>query len=433
LRVLLVGAGGRDSALAWKLAQSPLLRDLHVAPGNAGMAALATCHPNVAFDDFEAVVALARELEVDLAIVGAEDLLVAGLASLLQEAGVPCLGPTRGAARLEGSKIFSKSLMDELGIPTAPWRSYDTREAALADIADWRGPVAVKADGLAAGCGAFVCHTPETAHEAVDALLVEQIFGDSGLRVLIEDLIEGREVSVMAATDGTHVLPLPAARDYKRLGDGDTGPNTGGMGAHCPSTDSTAEEIATLARLAIQPVVDELRRRGTPFRGVVYAGVMLTADGPRVLEYNCRFGNPETQALVRVLDADLLALLYDTAVGSLAEWTAPRADGFSVAVCVAAEHYPELQLEPAPVPVRGLHAAAKVEGVQLFHGMTQGPTGADALLAAGGRVITVSAHGASFEQAIERAYAAVDHIEVPRVRARRDIGRPAVTGHTIPC
>ncbi|MCW2971870.1 MAG: Phosphoribosylamine--glycine ligase [Thermoleophilia bacterium] len=426
LRVLIVGGGGRDHALATALAASPLLGELHAAPGNAGIAEVATCHP-VRFDDRAAIVEIARGLDLDFAIVGAEDLLVAGLASELQAAGVPCLGPSVGAARLEGSKVFAKQLMERGEVPTPDWEACTDVATAHAAIARFGGAVAVKADGLAAGLGAFVCPTTELAHAAVDALLVERRFGVSGDTVVIERLVAGDEASVMAIVDGTRVVPLPAARDYKRLGDDDAGPNTGGMGAHAPSTDIAPDAAADLARAVIQPIVDQLAADGTPFRGVVYAGVMLTADGPLVLEYNCRFGNPETQALVRVLGADLLDLLHRAAVGSLDGIDAVPVNGAAVAVCIAAEHYPDLQLEPAPVRVSGLDAARGIEGVELYYGLSEPVRDTtDAIDAAGGRVITVSAWAPDVATAIDRAYAAAALVQLPGRHLRRDIGQPAL-------
>lgn len=426
LTLLVIGGGGRDHALCHAFASSPRLGALHAAPGNAGIATIGTCHP-MALDDFEAMIALADELQPDLVVVGAEDLLVAGLASRFEDAGFTCLGPSRVAATLEGSKLFAKELMERAGVPTPAWRSCTDVESAHRAIEELGGAVAVKADGLAAGCGAFVCPTPEAARAAVDQLMVQRIFGDSGATVVVEQLIEGDEASVMAIVDGEHVVPLPAARDYKRLGDGDAGPNTGGMGAHAPSTDLGGPEAVALARSVIQPIVDVMRAEGMTYRGVIYAGVMLTADGPQVLEYNCRFGNPETQALVRILgDADLLDLLHRAATGRLEGIKAIVPNGAAVAVCVAAEHYPELQLEPAPVRVAGLDAASQIPGVVPFVGLATAGSSSDEAFALGGRVVTVSAWGEDFPEAIERAYAAAERIELTGSHLRRDIGQPAL-------
>ncbi len=434
LTVLVIGGGGRDHALCHAFAASPRLRELHAAPGNAGIAAIGTCHP-VALDDFAAMITLAHELQPDLVVIGAEDLLVAGLASQFEDAGFTCLGPSRLAATLEGSKLFAKQLMERAGVPTPAWRSCTDVESAHRAIEEigGGGGVAVKADGLAAGCGAFVCPTPDEARAAVDQLMVQRIFGDSGATIVVEQLIDGDEASVMAVVDGEHVVPLPAARDYKRRDDDDAGPNTGGMGSHAPSTDIGGDDAAELARAVIQPIVDELRAAGTPYRGVIYAGVMLTADGPQVLEYNCRFGNPETQALVRVLDADLLDLLDRAANGRLKGVDAVPARGAAVAVCVAAEHYPELQLELAPVRVSGLDAAGQVPGVALFVGLATPGASSDEVLALGGRVVTVSAWGDDFPVAVERAYAAAELIQLAGSHLRSDIGRPALAAVTASC
>lgn len=433
LRVLLIGGGGRDHALCHAFARSPRLAQLHAAPGNAGMADLATCHP-VELDDLDGMLRIADGLRPDLVVIGAEDLLVAGLASRMQELGLTCLGPTREAARLEGSKRFAKELMDRAGVATPAWRSCTDVDSADLAIEELGGAVAVKADGLAAGCGAFVCPTPEQARAVVRQLLEERILGDAGARIIVEQLVSGEEASVMALVDGARVVPLPAARDYKRLGDGDTGPNTGGMGAHAPSTDLPADEAARLARAVIQPIVDELAADGMAFRGVVYAGVMLTPDGPQVLEYNCRFGNPETQALVRVLgDVDLLDLLHRAATGDLEGVPDVEPRGAAVAVCVAAQHYPDLQLEPEPVRVTGLEAARRVPGVELFVGLANEGESPNELLALGGRVVTVSAWGDDFSTAIGRAYEAADRVLVQGRRLRRDVGRPALMGSAARC
>ncbi len=430
LVVLVIGGGGRDHALCSAFAASPRCRELHAAPGNAGIARIGTCHA-LDLADYDAMVELAVRLRPDLVVVGAEDLLVAGVASRIQAAGITCLGPTLQAARLEGSKLFSKQLMERAGVPTPAWRACTDMDSVEVAIADLGGAVAVKADGLAAGCGAFVCPTPERAREAARALLEDRIFGDAGACVIVEQLVDGNEASVMAIVDGSTVVPLPAARDYKRLLDGDAGPNTGGMGAHVPSTDLDSVDAAQLARDVIQPIVDELATAGTPFRGVIYAGVMLTSDGPRVLEYNCRFGNPETQALVRVAvagGADLLDLLHRAAAGSLDGIDAVEANGAALAVCIASASYPDLQLEPEPVLVHGLDAARAIPGVEVFVGLATEGASSDELHALGGRVVTISAWAERFDEAIERAYAAADAIDVESGRRMRlDIGAPAIS------
>lgn len=428
LRVLIVGAGGRDHALAWKFAQSPRLQELHAVPGNAGIAQVATCHPTIDPNDFDAIVALAQSLHIDLAIIGAEDQLVAGLATRLNAAGIRALGPSVEAAQLEGSKTFSKTLMDKLAIPTAKWSSFDTAVDAHAHLDNWPvNGVAVKADGVAAGCGAFVCVTRDEAQQAIDSLFSDEFPTGASDRIIIEELLAGSESSVMAIVDGTLAIPLPVARDYKRLGDFDIGPNTGGMGAHCPSTDVSEDQVNDLCAKFIQPIVDELRKRGTPFRGVIYAGIMHTDSGPIALEYNGRLGNPETQAIVRVIDADLLDLFDRATNGSLKDVGPLRARGSAVAVCMAAKHYPVLQLEPTAISVRGIDSANAMPGIELFTGMSAATNSSDHINSMGGRAITVTALADSFEEAIKRAYAAVDLIEIPGSHYRSDIGQPALS------
>jgi phosphoribosylamine--glycine ligase len=443
LRVLLLGGGGRDHALAWACARSPRCGELHAAPGNPGIARIATCYEHIAPNNVDALVATAISIQPDLVIIGAEDLLVDGVADRIRAAGIAVFGPSAGAARLEGSKAFAKELMRTAGVPTPRSLTCASPAEARAAIAKLGGAVAVKTDGLAAGCGAIVCRTAEHAEQAVHDLMERRIFGAAGDQVIVEELVAGHEISVMAITDGVHVVPLPAARDYKRLSDGDAGPNTGGMGAHAPSHDLDAARVADLARCTIQPIVDALAQRGTPFRGVIYAGVMLTDSGYQVLEYNARFGNPETQTLVRVIDADLLDLMARAASGSLVGTGPVAVRGHAVAVCVAAPSYPALQLEPVPVVVRGLDDAGAVPGVVCFYGLGSGAsayrttdagssnelTTAEAgFMSAGGRVITVSAHAETMAEAIDRAYEAVDHIYVAGGHHRTDIG--AVAMHT---
>ncbi len=422
LRVLLVGSGTRDHALAWSFSRSPRIADLHVVPGSVGMESLATCHPGVEMDDFDAIARIAREMHADVVIPGLEDLFAAGITDCLTEQGITCLGPTRDAARLETSKHFAKSLMRYIGIPTPAWRTHSSYAEALADIRQRNGPMVVKADGLAGGCGTYVCSSPSEARSALD-----QLWGDGqpppGGHVVIEDVVSGREVSLMTLSDGTRVVPLPGARDYKRLGAGDTGPNTGGMGSYCPSDDLDPGQEAVLSKELVQPVVDELRKRGTPFRGVVFAGVMLTDTGPVVLEYNCRFGNPETQSLVRILDSDLLDLVDRAARGSLAGAAVRTTGDHAVSVCVAAPSYPDRFAEERSFPVRGVRDAAEVENVIPFIGFSDPEGNGDAeFMALGNRFVTVSATGSDRRTARERAYRAVARIDVEGAHFREDIG-----------
>jgi phosphoribosylamine---glycine ligase len=416
MRVLLVGSGGREHALAWKLAQSPRLSELHAAPGNPGIGRLATLHA-ASLTDLETVTAAAEEVAPDLVVVGPEAPLAAGLADRIREAGFACFGPTAAAARLESSKAFAKSVMQTAGIPTARAVICDTVAAAQAAIAEMGGRVVIKADGLAAGKGVIVCATAAEAEAAAEGCLVDGHFGQAGRRVLVEERMEGEELSLLALCDGEHVLPFAPARDHKRALDGDHGPNTGGMGSYSPVPDLGADLVDEIVATVHRPVVNELARLGTPFCGCLYAGLMLTADGPRVIEFNVRFGDPEAQAILPRLDADLLDLLEKAAVGSLAGAAAPSTSDVCVSVVVASGGYPE-----APVSgkeISGIAAAEALAGVTVFHAGTAERDGV--LASAGGRVLNVTALGRDFSEARRRAYAAVDLIQLEGSMHRMDI------------
>jgi len=416
MRVLLVGSGGREHALAWKLAQSPRLSELHAAPGNPGIGRFATLHP-VPLTDLEGMTELASRLSVDLVVVGPEAPLAAGLADRIADAGLRCFGPTGAAARLESSKAFAKGVMRTAGVPTATAVVCDTVAAAHAAIAEMGGRVVIKADGLAAGKGVTVCDIAADAQDAAEGCLVDGEFGTAGRRVLVEERLEGEELSLLALCDGERVLALEPARDHKRAHDGDAGPNTGGMGAFSPVPAVEADLVEDILATVHRPVVNELARLGTPFRGCLYAGLMLTAAGPRVIEFNVRFGDPETQAILPRLDADLLDLLDRAATGSLAGAAAPATADACVSVVVAAGGYPE-----APVAggaISGIAAAEALEGIMVFHAGTADPDGA--LVASGGRVLDVTACGRDFAEARRRAYAAVDLIDLEGSMHRTDI------------
>jgi phosphoribosylamine---glycine ligase len=416
MRVLLVGSGGREHALAWSLAQSPRLAELHAAPGNPGIAALATVH-DVAVTNLDGLTDLAAALETDLVVVGPEVPLVAGLADRLEQAGIPCFGPGSAAARIEGSKVFAKQVMSAAGVPTAGFALCDTLSAARAAIAAADGNVVVKADGLAAGKGVFVCSSVQEAEDAVQACLVDRRFGAAGSRVLIEERMEGPEVSVLALCDGERVLPLAPARDYKRALDGDRGPNTGGMGCVSPAPDVNPELVHEIVRTVHRPTINELARLGAPFRGCLYAGLMLTADGPRVLEFNARFGDPETQSIAPRLQGDLLAALLAAATGSLDGADLSTGPQHCVTVVLAARGYPETPEQGAPI--HGIEDAGRIEGVTVFHAGTRAAEGVPVV--AGGRVLNVSATGPDAATARARAYAAVDRISFEGMQLRRDI------------
>jgi len=392
--VLLVGSGGREHALAWRLAQSPSVRSLHAAPGNPGIARLGTCHP-VRAEDGEGLLTLAHSLGADLVVIGPEAPLVAGVGDTLRRAGLAVFGPSAAAARIEGSKTFAKDVLEAAGVPTA-----ETMAVA-------RPPCVVKADGLTAGKGVFVCRTQE---ELDAALRAASTFGGG---VVIEELLQGDELSLFALVDGKNVLALPEARDYSRVGDGDTGPNTGGMGCYSPVAD--APDPGELVETLIKPVIEELARRGSPFLGCLYAGLMLTENGPRVLEFNCRFGDPETQSLLPRLEGDLAPVLAAAAAGELAGELGV-AEGAAVTVVLAAGGYPEQR--DAGSPIEGIEAA-EADGALVFHAGTALRDGR--LVTNGGRILGVTGRGASVAQAREQAYRAVGTISFEGMRYRSDI------------
>ena len=396
MKVLLVGSGGREHALAWKLSQAPDLDELHAAPGNPGITTLGRCHP-VRAEDGEGLLALARSLEADLVVIGPETPLVAGVADELRHAGVAVFGPSAAAARIEGSKAFAKEVMRAAGVATS-----ETMSIA-------RPPCVVKADGLAAGKGVFVCRTREELDAALRAVSAH---GDA---IVIEELLEGEEVSLFALCDGTRALALGAAQDFKRIGDGDIGPNTGGMGSYSPVP--WLGDVEKLVETIHQPVLDELARRGTPFLGCLYAGTMITDDGPRVFEFNCRFGDPETQVLMPRLEGDLLPALAAAARGDLSRVDLTTADKAAVTVVLAAPDYPA-RSDYVGVPIEGV-AEAERAGALVFQAGTA--RHGDNLVTNGGRILNVTGVGDSVSDAREAAYAAVQLISFAGVKYRKDI------------
>jgi phosphoribosylamine---glycine ligase len=401
VKVLLVGSGGREHALAWKLAQAPGLSALHAAPGNPGIAALGDCHP-VRAEDAEALLGLARSLDADLAVIGPEAPLVAGVGDALRRNGIGVFGPGRAAARIEGSKTFAKEVLAAAGVPTA--------EA----LAVARPPCVVKVDGLAAGKGVFVCRTVRELDEGVRAAAAFE--GP----IVIEELLEGHELSVFALSDGRNVIPLAAAQDFKRIGDGDTGPNTGGMGTFSPVGAFGASEVAELVEQVHRPVIEELARRGSPFVGVLFAGLMLTETGPKVLEFNARFGDPETQSIVPRIQGDLLEALAATANGDLEGVEVVVSEEAAVTIVLAGAGYPEDS--DAGTPIDGIEDAEAMGGL-VFHAGTALRGGR--VVTNGGRVLGVTGTGATVAEARERAYAACERIHFEGMQYRRDIARDA--------
>jgi phosphoribosylamine--glycine ligase len=406
VRVLVVGSGGREHALAWKLAQSPSLTALHAAPGNPGIAAIAECHP-IRAEDAEGILGLARSLEVDLVVIGPETPLVLGLGDALRRFGFLVFGPSAAAARIEGSKAFAKDVMTAAGVATA----------ARLPIA--RPPCVVKADGLAAGKGVFVCRTPDQVDEALRAL------SGMGDDFVVEELLEGPEVSLFAICDGRDAVPLVSAQDYKRAYDGDEGPNTGGMGAYAPVPGVGPEEVRRLVEEVHVPVLAELARRGTPFVGLLYAGLMLTGAGPRVLEFNCRFGDPETQAVLPLLEGDLVHVLAAAARGDVTEAPFGFVDAASVTVVLAAERYPVDGDRGAAIS--GV-ADAESAGALVFHAGTALQD--ERLVTNGGRILAVTGVGATVADARALAYGAAERIEFRGRRHRTDVAEAAAAGAT---
>jgi phosphoribosylamine--glycine ligase len=400
VKVLLVGSGGREHALAWKLARSADLDELHAAPGNPGIARLGSCHP-VREQDAESLLGLAHSLDIDLVVVGPEAPLCAGVADELRHAGVSVFGPSAAAAQIEGSKLFGKDVMGAAGVATA--RILD----------EPRAPCVVKLDGLAAGKGVFVCRDELELEAALAA-------ARNGGELVVEELLEGREVSVFALSDGANAVALPAAQDFKRIGDGDTGPNTGGMGAFAPAPGLGPDDLEDILDAVHRPVLAELAARGAPFVGALYAGLMLTEDGPRVIEFNCRFGDPETQALVPLLDDNFLQLLAAAAGGGLSDGAVSTSGEAAVTVVLAAGDYPEGR--DAGSPISGIEEA-EADGALVFHAGTAVRDGA--LVTNGGRILGVTAVGTTVAAARERAYAAADRISFPGVRLRRDVAATA--------
>jgi phosphoribosylamine---glycine ligase len=420
MNVLLIGSGGREHALAWALSASPLLSTLHCCPGNAGIAEIATC---AALDaaDHGAVIGYCRVHGIDFVVIGPEAPLVAGLGDALSLARIKHFGPSAAAAQLEGSKGFTKDLCREFAIPTAAYGRFRDAAAAKSYLPTQSIPIVVKADGLAAGKGVVVAATRAEAEAHIEACFAGAL-GSAGAEVVIEEFLEGEEVSFFALVDGRDSLALASAQDHKRVGDGDTGPNTGGMGAYSPApvmTPALAER--TMAEI-IRPTVAAMAARGTPFKGVLFAGLMITATGPKLIEYNVRFGDPETQVLMVRLKSDLLAALIATADGVLGTFDLRWHNEAALCVVMAANGYPGPPVKGTEI--NGLDAAAHLPGVEIFHAGTRRDTGR--LIADGGRVLGVTARGATVAEAQARAYAAVDAIDWPGGFVRRDIGWRAI-------
>ncbi|BDV33222.1 phosphoribosylamine--glycine ligase [Methylocystis iwaonis] len=416
MNILLIGSGGREHAIANALGKSPLLTRLYVAPGNPGTERVGE---NIDLDagDHGAVIRFCREMGVALVVVGPEQPLIGGLVDALARAEILAFGPTQAAAQLEGSKGFTKDLCRDYGIPTAAYGRFADKDKALAYLREKGAPIVVKADGLAAGKGVVVAQTLEEAERAVEAMFAG-LFGRSGAEVVIEEFLEGEEASFFAICDGTRAAPFATAQDHKRVGDGDTGPNTGGMGAYSPASVVTPDIERRVMAEIIAPTMRAMQEKGAPFTGVLYAGLMLTAEGPKLIEYNNRFGDPEAQVILPRLEDDLLSIMLAAARGALPEARPHFCDRVALTVVLAAKGYPGTPLTGSEI--RGLANAEAIDDVIVTHAGTR--LEGERLLAAGGRVLNVTALGDSVSEAQAKAYAAVDAIQWPGGFCRRDIG-----------
>ena len=416
MNVLLIGSGGREHALALALSKSPQLTKLFAAPGNPGIAKLAEC-VSVDVADHAAVINFCRLMKIEFVVVGPEAPLVAGLVDDLSATGIPAFGPTKAAAQLEGSKGFTKDLARDFNIPTAAYGRFNTKAAALAYLDKHPAPIVVKADGLAAGKGVIVAMSDKEAREAVE-MIFGGAFGEAGAELVIEEFMEGEEASFFALCDGERALSFASAQDHKRVGEGDTGPNTGGMGAYSPAPIMTAEMSARVMREIIEPTLVGMKARGAPYKGVLFAGLMLTKDGPKLIEFNARFGDPETQVMLPRLQEDVLPLLMQCAKGNLRSDAVKLSPSTAMTVVYAAKGYPENPQKGSVI--RHVEKAEAIDHVIVFHAGTK--RDGDKLIANGGRVLNITGIGATVREARDRAYAGLDVIDWPEGFCRRDIG-----------
>jgi phosphoribosylamine--glycine ligase len=423
VRVLVVGGGGREHAICWALSQNPMVDRLYAAPGNAGTASVAT-PVAIGTDDVNGLARFAESESIDLTVVGPEAPLVAGLADELASRGFPVFGPTSEGARLEGSKAWARWLCDTYGIPSARSREFEDVRPAAEYLEEIDPPFVVKADGLAAGKGVTVTEDRAAARKALEDCLVNRVFGDAGRKVLVEEYLEGVEVSAMALTDGNAVAPLALAQDYKRIFDGNEGPNTGGMGAYSPLPFVDRDTEKRIVEDVLRAAAAALEKEGVRYQGVLYAGLMLTTEGPKVLEFNCRFGDPETQVVLPRLGSSLGELLLACVEGNLVDYRLAWGENASVGVVLASGGYPGSY--ETSKPISGLEEANEMDDVQVFHSGTELPNGR--VVTAGGRVLTVTALGASLGEARDRAYQAVARISFDGMQYRTDIAAPGVQG-----
>ena len=423
MNILVVGGGGREHALVWKLAGDSTAPRVYCAPGNAGTAAIAT-NLNIGAEDIDGLVAWAQEIRPELTVIGPEAPLCAGLTDRLEALGLAVFGPCRAAAELEGSKVFAKEVMQSAGVPTAAYAAFTDAQAARAALATHPLPLVIKAEGLAAGKGVYICETRRQAEDAIHDIMDEQRFGEAGARIIIEEHLSGEEASILALIDGENILMLASSQDHKRVGENDSGPNTGGMGAYSPAPVVTDDLWQVIREDIYVKTLNELRRRGITYRGVLYAGLMMTADGPKVLEFNCRFGDPETQAVLPRIDGDLLPALLACAKGGLTtdmlRWKAEAC----VCVVMAAGGYPGDYRKGDQIS--GIGKAEETTGATVFHAGTKALDGK--VLTAGGRVLGVTNTGQDLPAAVENTYRAVEMISFADAHFRRDIAQKGLRG-----
>lgn len=421
MKILVVGGGGREHALVWKIAQSPLVEQIYCAPGNPGIAALAEC-VHIAVDEIDALCDFAKAEHIDLTVVGPEVSLTMGIVDIFQAAGLDIFGPNKAAAQIEGSKAFSKDLMARHGIPTATYQSFTDHDEAVAYIKKQGVPIVVKADGLAAGKGVIVAQTENQAIAAVNDIMLDKVFGVAGASVVIEEFMEGEEASFFAFTDGKNILPLASSQDHKRVNDGDKGLNTGGMGAYSPAPVITAVLHDLIVETIVKPTIAGMAQDGCPYSGILYVGLMIKDDQPRVVEYNARFGDPEAQPLLMRMKSDIVPVLQSCARGELQQDSIEWHDKAAVCVVMASGGYPAA-FEKG-LPISGLDLASEIDGLMVFHAGTAFEDGQ--IVNNGGRVLGVTGLGQTVKEAIDKAYSGVALIDWKDVHYRHDIGARAL-------
>jgi phosphoribosylamine--glycine ligase len=422
MRVLVIGGGGREHTLVWKIAQSPLVEKVYCIPGNPGIAELAECKKMDVESDFDALVQFAKSEKIDFAVIGPEDPLANGIVDYFQNSGLKTFGPSKSAAEIESSKVFSKEFMMRHGIPTSEGEIFDDPEDAISYIKKVGAPIVVKADGLAKGKGAFPCRDLQKALDAVNSIMIDRDFGDAGNKVIVEEFMEGEEASFIAFTDGKTVLPMASAQDHKPIFDDDKGPNTGGMGAYSPAPVVTDEIHDLIMKTIMEPVIKGMSAEGRLYKGALYAGLMIADGKPRIVEFNARLGDPETQAVLPRMKSDIVPIILACIDGTLDKMQMEWTDEPAVCVAIASGGYPG-SYEKGKV-INGLETADKMDNVMVFHAGTAKKD--DSIVTSGGRILGVTALGNSIENAIKRAYEVVDKISFDGAYCRRDIGRKAL-------